>query len=104
MSNETAKYLNSRRRHKTDVFIARQLKIAKQSLSHNTKLDREPHRLAKKHAMDCGTPGCMMCGNPRRNAWFKKERLTAQERRLFQDLDQTNDKHSNGLTTKENDE
>jgi len=104
MSNETAKYLNSRRRHKTDVFIARQLKIAKQSLSHNTKLDREPHRLAKKHAMDCGTPGCMMCGNPRRNAWFKKERLTAQERRLFQNLDQTNDKHSNGLTTKENDE
>jgi hypothetical protein len=97
MSNETAKFLNSRRRHKTDVFIARQLKIAKQSLSHNTKLDREPHRLAKKHAMDCGTPGCTMCGNPRRNPWFKKERLTAQERRLFQDLDKTTDKNSNGL-------
>jgi len=53
--------------------------------------------LAKHHAMDCGNPKCMLCGNPRRNAWFKKERLTAQERRLFQDLDQQRDKHSNGL-------
>jgi len=96
MSNETAKFLNSRRRHKTDVFIARQLKIAKQSSSHNTKLDKEPHRLAKRHAMDCGTPGCTLCGNPRRNAWAKKERLTAQERRLMQDVETTRDKHSNG--------
>ena len=29
MSNETAKYINSRRRHKNDVAIARQVKIAK---------------------------------------------------------------------------
>ncbi len=28
MSNETAKFLNSRRRHKNDVAIARQVKIA----------------------------------------------------------------------------
>ena len=97
MSNDTAKFLNSRRRHKTDVHIARQLKIAKESLSHNTRLSKEPHRLAKKHAMDCGTPGCTLCGNPRRNAWNKKERLTAQERRLFQDVEKITDKHSNGL-------
>ena len=101
MSNETAKFLNSHRRHKTDVAIARQLKIAKTSLSHNTKLSKEPHRLAKHHAMDCGTPGCTLCGNPRRNAWNKKERLTAQERRLFQDLEKKTDKHSNGLTPEE---
>jgi len=101
MSNETAKFLNSRRRHKTDVFIARQLKIAKQSLSHNTKLSKEPHRLAKKHAMDCGTPGCTLCGNPRRNAWAKKERLTAQERRLMQDVELVRDKHSNGSIKEE---
>lgn len=101
MSNETAKFLNSRRRHKTDVFIARQLKIAKQSSSHNTKLDKEPHRLAKRHAMDCGTPGCTLCGNPRRNAWAKKERLTAQERRLMQDVERQTDKHSNGITPEE---
>lgn len=102
MSNETAKFLNSRRRHKTDVFIARQMAIAKRSLSHDTRLDKEPHRLAKKHAMDCGKPGCMMCGNPRRNEWFKKERRTAQERRQMQDIESTNDKHSNGLPTEDN--
>jgi len=101
MSNETAKFINSRRRHKTDVAIARQLKIAKQSLSYNTKLSKEPHRLAKHHAMDCGTPGCTLCGNPRRNAWNKKERLTAQERRLMQDVENKRDTHSNGLESEE---
>lgn len=104
MSNETAKFLNSQRRHKTDVFIARQLAIAKKRGGSHPIYDKQPHRLAKRHAMDCGTPGCTLCGNPRRNAWAKKERLTAQERRLFQDVEKTTDKHSNGLTTKENDE
>jgi len=99
MSNDTAKFLNSRRRHKTDVHIARQLKIAKESISHNTRLTKEPHRMAKKHAMDCGTPGCLLCGNPRRNAWLKKERLTAQERRMMQDVEAIRDKHSNGTAT-----
>lgn len=105
MSNETAKFLNSRRRHKTDVQIARQVKIAKaHGLTNKDRAVKEPHRMAKHHAMDCGKPGCMLCGNPRRNVWFKKDRLTAQEKRLFQDLERTTDKHSNGLTTKENDE
>lgn len=98
MSNDLAKYINSRRRHKTDVHIARQVKIAKQhGLGSNDKHIKEPHRHAKHHAMDCGNPKCMLCGNPRRNAWFKKDRLTAQERKLFQDLDQNRDRHSNGL-------
>ena len=98
MSNDQAKFLNSRRRHKNDVAIARQVKIAKQhGLGHQDQAIREPHRHAKHHAMDCGNPKCMLCGNPRRNSWFKKERLTAQERRLFQDLESRRDKHSNGL-------
>jgi len=87
MSNDFAKFKNSKRRHKTDVFIARQLSIAKQSITHDTRLDKEPHRLAKRHAMDCGKPGCTLCGNPRRNEWFKKERRTTQERRQMQDID-----------------
>jgi hypothetical protein len=98
MSNDFAKFKNSQRRHKTDVHIARQLAIAKQSLSHDTRLDRQPHRLAKHNAMDCGTPGCTMCGNPRRNEWMKKERRTTQERRQMQDVDTVRDVHSNGLT------
>lgn len=102
MSNELAKFINSRRRHKTDVKVARQVKIAKaHGLGFYDKAIREPHRLAKHHAMDCGQPGCMMCGNPRKT---HKDRLTAQEKRLFQDLEQVTDRHSNGLTTKDNDE
>jgi len=94
MSNETAKYINSRRRHKNDVAIARQVKIAKaHGLTNKDKAIKEQHRLAKHHAMDCGQPGCMLCGNPRK---IFKER-TAQENRLFQDTEIVTDKHSNGL-------
>ena len=99
MANEQAKFLNSRRRHKTDVHIARQVKIAKShGLTNKDKSVKEPHRMAKHHAMDCGNPQCYLCGNPRRNPWFKKERLTAQERRLMQDVETVRDKHSNGLS------
>jgi hypothetical protein len=95
MSNETAKFINSQRRHKTDVHIARQVKIAKaHGLTNRDKAIREPHRLAKHHTMDCGNPKCYLCGNPRKT---HKDKLTAQEKRLFQDLDKTTDKHSNGL-------
>jgi hypothetical protein len=95
MSNELAKFVNSRRRHKTDVAVARQVKIAR---AHNSSDVKQPHRLAKRHAMDCGNPQCFLCGNPRKT---HKDRLTAQEKRLFQDLEQQTDRHSNGLSTKE---
>ena len=99
MSNELAKFINSKRRHKTDVMIARQVKIAK---THGSTSDvKQPHRLAKRHAMDCGNPGCYLCGNPRKT---HKDKLTAQEKRLFQNVEVIRDLHSNGLTTKENDE
>lgn len=95
MSNDTAKFLNSRRRHKNDVAIARQVRIAKQhGMKFNDKVIKEPHRLAKHHTMDCGQPGCAMCGNPRH---IHKDKLTAQEKRLFQDTEKVTDKHSNGL-------
>lgn len=99
MSNETAKFLNSRRRHKNDVAIARQVKIAKaHGLTNKDKAIKEPHRMAKHHAMDCGQPGCMMCGNPRKT---HKDKLTAQEKRLFQDTEKITDKHSNGIRPSE---
>ena len=95
MSNETAKFLNSQRRHKTDVHIARQVKIAKaHGLTSRDKAIKEPHRLSKHHVMDCGNPHCYLCGNPRKT---HKDKLTAQEKRLFQDVERTTDKHSNGL-------
>ena len=95
MSNDTAKFINSRRRHKNDVAIARQVKIAKSHGTYNQENIRQPHRLAKHHAMDCGNPKCYLCGNPRKT---HKDKLTAQEKRLFQDADKRTDRHSNGLT------
>lgn len=94
MSNELAKYLNSRRRFKDQTAIERQLKIAKaHGLTNKDRAIKEPHRMSKHHAMDCGQPGCMLCGNPRK---IFKER-TAQEKRLFQDVEKVTDKHSNGI-------
>lgn len=97
MSNETAKFLNSRRRHKTDVAIARQVRIAKQhGLGFDNKSIKEPHRHAKHHAMDCGNPKCFLCGNPRK---IHKDKLTAQEKRLYQNTDNKTDRKSNGLVS-----
>ena len=101
MSNEQARFINSKRRHKTDVAVSRQVKIARASHGPGelARQDiQQPHRLAKRHAMDCGRPQCYLCGNPRKT---HKDRLTQQEKRLFQDLEQQRDKHSNGLSTKE---
>ena len=95
MSNDLAKFINSRRRHKTDVKIARQVAIAKSKGTFNQANIEQPHRLAKHHAMDCGNPHCFLCGNPRKT---HKDRLTAQEKRMFQDLERMTDRHSNGLT------
>ena len=98
MSNDLAKFINSRRRHKTDMAIARQVKIAKSHGTYNLRSIRQTHRLAKRHAMDCGNPQCYLCGNPRKT---HKDRLTTQEKRMFQDLERVTDRHSNGLTTKD---
>lgn len=100
MSNDTAKFINSRRRHKNDVAIARQVKIAKSKGTFNQANIKQPHRLAKHHAMDCGNPGCYLCGNPRKT---HKDKLTAQEKRMFQDVDHVSDKHSNGVLPSEDD-
>ena len=102
MSNELAKYLNSRRRVKDETAVKKQLKIAKQhnSFADENKVLKQPHRLAKHHAMDCGRPGCAMCGNPRH---IHKDSLTAQEKRMFQDVEKTTDRHSNGLPFGEDD-
>ena len=98
MSTEQDKYKNSKRRLKDENAVKKQTKIAKaHGLTDKDKAVKEPHRMAKHHAMDCGQPGCMLCGNPRKI--FKE--LTQQEKRLFQDMEKTTDKHSNGLKNDE---
>jgi len=89
MANELAKFLNSQRRHRDEIAVKRQVKIAKEF----GIPVKEPHKFAKHHAMNCGNPNCVMCGNPRKT--FKE--LTQQEKRLFQDTEKITDKHSNGL-------
>ena len=86
MSKDEDKIKHSKRLYKAWTAIKKQLRIAK---SHGlTKPIEEPHRLAKHHAMDCGVPHCPMCSNPRHNETVKgKDKLTTQEKRLFQDID-----------------
>lgn len=95
MDHAQLKLKNSKRRHRDETAIKRQVKIAKQhGLGFNDEVIKEPHRLAKHHAMDCGNSECYLCGNPRKT---HKDKLTTQEKRFLQDLDNTNDKHSNGI-------
>jgi hypothetical protein len=84
MSNDNDKFKHSKRLHKAWNAIKKQLKIAK--TYGLTKSIAEPHRLAKHHAMDCGVSNCPMCASPRHNK-TTKDKLTAQEKRLFQDID-----------------
>ena len=91
MSTEQDRFKNSRRRLKDDAAIVKQRKIAR---AHGFPTGPE-HRLAKVHATTCGDSNCVMCGNPRK--FFGEP--TVQEKRMFQDVDATSDRHSNGLTT-----
>ena len=84
------------------MSVKKQVKIAK---AHGLTLQdvsvKEPHRMAKRHAMDCGNPECYLCGNPRKT---HKDKLTVQEKKLFQDLEEVRDYRSNGLIIKDTDE
>ena len=101
MSAHEDKEKRSTRLFKKEVKIHKQYKIAKEyhkPADGKWKTIEEPHRMHKKHAMNCGDPKCVMCGNPRK---FFKEK-TIQEQRFDQNLDAVTDKHSNGLIPNEN--
>jgi hypothetical protein len=95
MSTEEDKFKKSKRIQQDENAVAKQVKIARaHGLTDKDKAVKEPHRLAKHHVMDCGNPECYLCGNPRKT---HKDKLTAQEKKLFQDTEHIRDKHSNGL-------
>ena len=52
--------------HNDEKAIDKQIAILKSCGSGNKKLMNEPNRMKKQHAMDCGTPNCPICGNPRK--------------------------------------
>ena len=65
------------RLQRTTNAINKQLRIAK-SLG-MTHLLKQPHRLAKHHALDCGNPKCLVCHSEK---VFNKP--TLQERKFVQ--------------------
>jgi hypothetical protein len=103
MSTEEDKFNHSKRLLKDENAIKKQVKIAKQHRvsEYNPGEPKQPHRFNKHHAMDCGNPECFMCGNPRKT---HKDKLTTQEKRLFQDVEKVTDRHSNGLPAKDDNE
>ena len=88
MSTEEDKFKHSKRLLKDDNAIKKQTKIAREF---GVPI-KEPHRLAKHHALDCGNPKCLLCHSEK--VFGKK---TIKERRFEQDMDTTSDKRSNGL-------
>lgn len=76
MSDEFVKEKRSKRIHDEETHVKKQVSIAR---GHGLQI-KEPHKYAKKHAMNCGNPKCIMCANPRKV--FKEK--TIQEQRLFQ--------------------
>ena len=101
MSTEADKFNHSKRLQQSENAVKKQVKIAKaHGLTDKDKAIKEPHRLEKHHAMDCGQPGCMLCGNPRK-VWHE---LTAQEKRMFQETEITRMRHSNGTLPEDDDE
>lgn len=79
MSDEQDRIKHSRRISKTRDAEFRQVRIAK---AHGISV-KELHRYAKHHAMNCGRPRCLLCGNPRK-IWREK---TIQEQRNEQRKD-----------------
>lgn len=101
MSTEADKFNHSKRLQQNENAVKKQVKIAKaHGLTDKDKAVKEPHRLEKHHAMDCGNPGCMLCGNPRK-VWHE---LTAQEKRMFQETEITRMRHSNGSLPEDDNE
>ncbi len=85
MSHDQSRFKNSQRRYQDEVAVQKQLTIAKSaSYSDDHRMIKQPHRMVKHHALDCGRPQCMLCGNPRK---LHKDKLTVQEKRQLQELD-----------------
>lgn len=76
MSDELTKLQHSKRIQTKKNAVKRQVNIAK---SHGIDVI-EPHKYVKHHAMNCGQPQCILCGNPRK-LWKEK---TIQEKKFYE--------------------
>lgn len=64
-SIDPSKLKRGDRIQRTKNHINKQLKIVKTN-GVGSKYLKQPHRLAKHSAMDCGRSECNVCGNPRK--------------------------------------
>jgi hypothetical protein len=78
MSGADDKIKHSKRLLKDQNAIVKQTNILK---AYHIPTD-QPHKYAKRHALNCGDPKCILCSNPRKI--FKEK--TIQERRFDQDV------------------
>ena len=85
MSTEEDKFKHSNRLHQEENAIHKQQAIALQHGIDKKLVEDEPHRFAKHHVMDENIPHKV------------NKELTAQEKKMYQDLDTPNDRHSNGI-------
>ena len=71
MSDENSRLKRTLRRKQKRNHIAKQIKILK---DYYYPANMVPHKLHKKHALNCGNPHCILCSNPRKFGF-----LTIQE-------------------------
>ena len=88
MSSENDKVKHSKRLHKEEAAIKRQVKIAKEYGVPVT----EPHKFAKRHALNCGNPKCVMCANPRKV--FNEKTIQEQKFEQTEKYDESNQQPS----------
>lgn len=88
MSSENEKVKHSKRLHKEEAAIKRQVKIAKEYGVPVT----EPHKFAKRHALNCGNPKCVMCANPRKV--FNEKTIQEQKFEQTEKYDESNQQSS----------
>ena len=80
MSDDRTK--RAKRLQRTSNAIKKQLRIAKAfGMNH---IFKQPHRLAKHHALDCGNPQCFVCHSDK---IFHKR--TLQEKKFLESYKQT---------------
>ena len=76
MSYDRSKRAN--RLQRTANAIKKQIRIAKNAWNAEHLL-KQPHRFAKRHALDCGNPECLVCHSEK---VFRK--LTLQEKKFIE--------------------
>ena len=64
MSTQEDKIKHSERIHQKETKIENKMKLAK--AYGEIHVLKNPHKYHKTSPMNCGDPGCVMCGNPRK--------------------------------------